>query len=140
MLRKAYDPLASSSSTFHGSTWSGTRSYRFAHPEAFGDVAAEDARRYGRVLDRYASLVEPVVGEIERDLGPATCCVVVSGLRHGAGAAVAAAGGHADRHQRRGGTHAGAPDGVLLVVGDGIRPGAVAGARRSSTSPRRSST
>ena len=99
--------------------------YRFAHPEAFGNVAAEDARRYGRVLGRYASLVERWVGQIERDLGPWDVLVVVSG--HGlaptplwrrlvgtlTGTSVGAA------------SHGGAPDGVLLVVGPGIRPGAV---------------
>jgi len=89
------------------------------------DVAAEDARRYGRVLRRYASLVERWVGEIERDLGPWDVLVVLSG--HGlaptplwrrlvgtlTGTRVGAA------------SHGEAPDGVLVVVGQGIRPGAI---------------
>ena len=124
VLHKAYAPSLLVIS-FHGYDVAGHAFYRYAHPEAFGDVAAEDARRYGRVLGRYASLVERWVGEIERDLGPWDVLVVLSG--HGleptplwrrlvgtlTGTSVGAA------------SHAGAPDGVLIVVGQGIRPGAV---------------
>ena len=46
--------------------------------------------------------------------------------RAGADAALAPARRHPDRHPRSGAaSHGGAPDGVLLVVGEGIRPGAV---------------
>ena len=124
VLHKAYAPSLLVVS-FHGYDVAGHAFYRYAHPEAFGNVAAEDARRYGRVLGRYASLVERWVGQIERDLGPWDVLVVVSG--HGlaptplwrrlvgtlTGTSVGAA------------SHGGAPDGVLLVVGPGIRPGAV---------------
>ena len=110
--------------SFHGYDTAGHLFYRYAHPEAFGDVDADEARRYGRVLGRYASLVERWVGEIERDLGPRDVLVVLSG--HGlaptplwrrlvgvlTGTAVGAA------------SHGGAPDGVLLMAGEGIRPGA----------------
>jgi len=98
--------------------------YREAHPEAYGDVRPEDARRYGRVLERYASLVGGFVGEWQRELGPSDVLVVVSS--HGleptplwrrllgvlSGTDVAPA------------SHANAPPGLLLVVGDPIRPGA----------------
>ena len=110
--------------SFHGYDTAGHLFYRYAHPEAFGDVDADEARRYGRVLGRYASLVERWVGEIERDLGPRDVLVVLSG--HGlaptplwrrlvgvlTGTAVGAA------------SHGGAPDGVLLMAGEGVRPGA----------------
>jgi len=123
VLRQAYSPSLLVVS-FHGYDAAGHVFYRYAHPEAFGNVSADEARRYGRVPGRYASLVERWVGEIEKDLGPGDVLVVVSG--HGlaptplwrrlvgvlTGTAVGAA------------THAGAPDGVLLVVGEGIRPGA----------------
>ena len=72
VLRTAYAPSFFVLS-FHGLDVVGHAFHRYAHPEAFGDVAAEDARRYGRVLDRYASLVERWVGELEQDLGPGTC-------------------------------------------------------------------
>jgi hypothetical protein len=124
VLHKVYAPSLLVVS-FHGYDMVGHAFYRYAHPEAFGNVAAEDARRYGRVLGRYASLVERWVGQIERDLGPWDVLVVVSG--HGlaptplwrrlvgtlTGTSVGAA------------SHGGAPDGVLLAVGPGIRPGAV---------------
>ena len=122
VLRRAYTPSLFVVS-FHGYDLAGHTFYRYAHPEAFGNVGADEARRYGRVLDRYASLVERWVGDIEREAGPGDLLVVVSA--HGlapvplwrrlagtlVGTAVAAA------------THAGAPDGVLIVAGEGIRPG-----------------
>ena len=121
VLRRAYTPSLLVMS-LHGYDLAGHTFYRQAHPEAFGNVGTEEARRYGRVLDRYASLVERWVGEIERELGPGDVLVVLSA--HGlapvplwrrlvgalTGTAVAAA------------THAGAPDGVLIVAGEGIRP------------------
>jgi len=124
VLSKAYAPSLLVLS-FHGYDRAAHSFYRYAHPEAFGDVAAEDVRRYGRILGRYASLVEKWVGEVERDLGPWDVVVVLSG--HGlaptplwrrllgtlTGTNVGAA------------SHGGAPAGVLLVAGPGIRPGAV---------------
>jgi predicted AlkP superfamily phosphohydrolase/phosphomutase len=124
VLRRAYSPSLLVIST-HGYDLAGHVFYRYAHPEAFGDVGSEEARRYGRVLGRYAALVERWVGEIERDLGPEDVLVVLSGyglaptplwrrlLGTLTGTTVSAA------------SHAGAPDGVLLVAGAGIRPGAV---------------
>jgi len=123
VLRQAYTPALLVVS-FQGYDAAGHVFYRYAHPEAFGDVNADEARRYGRVLGRYASLVERWVGDIEQDLGPGDILVVLSG--HGlaptplwrrlvgvlTGTAVGAA------------SHGGAPDGVLLVAGEGIRPGA----------------
>ena len=122
VLRRAYAPSLFVVS-FHGYDRAGHTFYRHAHPEAFGNVGADEARRYGRVLDRYASLVERWAGDIEREAGPGDLLVVLSA--HGlapvplwrrlvgalTGTAVAAA------------THAGAPDGVLIVAGEGIRPG-----------------
>jgi predicted AlkP superfamily phosphohydrolase/phosphomutase len=123
VLRQAYAPSLLVVS-FQGYDAAGHLFYQYAHPEAFGNVSADEARRYGRVLSRYASLVERWVGEIERGLGPEDVLVVLSG--HGlaptplwrrlvgvlTGTAVGAA------------SHGGAPDGVLLVAGGGIRPGA----------------
>jgi hypothetical protein len=110
--------------SFHGYDTAGHLFYRYAHPEAFGNVGADEARRYGRVLGRYAALVERWVGEIEQDLGPGDVLVVLSGYGLAptplwrrlvgvlTGTAVSAA------------SHGEAPDGVLLMAGEGIRPGA----------------
>ncbi|HXK08334.1 MAG TPA: alkaline phosphatase family protein [Vicinamibacteria bacterium] len=122
VLAQAYAPSLLVVS-FQGYDTAGHSFYRYAHPEAYGDVAADQARRYGRVLDRYASLLERWVSDLERGLLPGDVLVVVSG--HGlvptplwrrllgalTGTAVDAA------------SHSSAPDGVLLIVGQGIRPG-----------------
>jgi hypothetical protein len=125
VLRQAYRPSLLVVS-FHGYEAAGHVFYRYAHPEAFGNVSADEARRYGRVPARYASLVERWVGEIEKDLAPGDILVVVSGYglaptplwRRLLGALTGTSVGTA--------THAGAPDGLLLVAGEGIRPGAAA--------------
>jgi hypothetical protein len=124
VLRAAYAPVFFAIS-FQGYDVAGHAFYRYAHPEAFGDVPVDDARRYGRVLDRYASLLGQWVGELSPEPRSGEVLVVLSG--HGlepsplwrrllgafAGTKVASA------------THANAPDGFFLAVGDGIRPGAV---------------
>lgn len=124
VLLAAYRP-AFAVIDFHGYDVAGHAFYREAHPEAFGNVAAQDARRYGRVLERYADFLGRYVGELARRLEPADVLLVVSS--HGleptplwrrvvgalSGTGVAAA------------SHAAAPPGLLLAYGAGIRPGAV---------------
>jgi hypothetical protein len=109
--------------SFDGYDGAGHSFYREAHPEAFGDVRPEDARRYGHVLERYASLVSGFVADWQKELGPSDLLVVVS--THGlepaplwrrlfgslSGTGVPAA------------SHASAPPGLILLVGEGIRPG-----------------
>jgi hypothetical protein len=122
VLGQAYSPSLLVVS-FHGYDAAGHVFYRYAHPEAFGNVNAEDARRYGRVMDRYASLVERWVSDLEHGLGPGDVLVVVSA--HGLqptplwqrllGVLSGTTVGDA--------SHGGAPDGVFLAAGDGIRPG-----------------
>jgi len=124
VLRSAYAPPLFVIA-FHGYDTAGHAFYRYAHPEAFGDVTPEEARRYGRVLVRYASFLGRWVSDLEQGLGAGEVLVVLSG--HGlqptplwrrlvgvlTGTSVADA------------SHGGAPDGFFLAVGDGIRPGAV---------------
>ena len=121
---------------FHGYDAVGHAFYRDAHPEAFGDVRPEDVRRYGRVLERYASLLGRFVSELEKELEPSDVLLVVSA--HGleptplwrrllgalSGTDVTAA------------SHAAAPPGLLLAFGEGIRPGAtLAGASVLDVAP-----
>jgi predicted AlkP superfamily phosphohydrolase/phosphomutase len=124
VLRAAYDPPFFAT-YYHGLDVVGHAFTRFAHPDLFGNVGVEEARRYGGVCDAYAELLSRWVNEEAQALGPGELLIVVSG--HGmqpvspwrrvsgwlAGGAAAS------------GTHAGAPDGVLLAMGDGIRAGAV---------------
>lgn len=121
VLRGAYDPPFFAIS-FQGYDVAGHGFYRFAHPELFGNVSSEDERRYGRVLDRYASLLGQWVGEQAEGLRPGEVLVVLSG--HGLepaplgrrllGALTGASGSPA--------SHAAGPEGFFLAVGDGIRP------------------
>jgi hypothetical protein len=113
--------------SFNGYDSVGHSFYREAHPEAFGDVRPQDARRYGHVLERYASLLGGFVGDWQKELVASDVLLVVS--THGleptplwrrllgtlSGTQVAAA------------SHASAPPGLLLAVGEGIRPGALLG-------------
>jgi predicted AlkP superfamily phosphohydrolase/phosphomutase len=123
VLRRAYAPSLLVVS-FQGYEAASHAFYRYAHPDAFGNVSAADARRYGRVPARYASLVERWVGEVEKDLGPGDLLVVVSGYglqptplwRRLLGAFTGARVDSA--------SHVDAPDGVLFVAGEGILPGA----------------
>jgi len=123
VLRAAYDPPFFALS-FHGYDVAGHGFYRYAHPEVFGDVTPEETRRYGRLLDRYASLLGQWTSELAPGGRPGEILVVLSG--HGlepsplwrrllgalAGTRVATA------------SHAAGPEGFFLAVGDGIRPGA----------------
>ena len=102
VLRTAYDPPFFATYVY-GLDVVGHAFLRFAQPDRFGDVPPEEVRRYGRVLDRYLSLVGQRLFEAERALGPGDILVVVSGLRHGARAPVAAPllRPGAERHPRR---------------------------------------
>jgi hypothetical protein len=109
---------------FHGYDKAAHQFYRYAHPEAFGDVSTEDARRYGHVLSGYTALIGRWVHGLEKMLQPGDVLVVISG--HGlaptplwrrllgalSGAEVGAA------------SHADAPAGVLVAVGGPVRAGA----------------
>jgi hypothetical protein len=122
VLRQAYDPSLLIVA-FHGYDTAGHAFYRYAHPEAFGNVDAGDARRYGGVLGGYATLASRWAAEVEKGLRPGDLIVVLSG--HGlaptplwqrllgvlTGTDTPTAG------------HGGAPPGVLLIAGEGIRPG-----------------
>lgn len=123
MLRAAYDPPFFATS-FFGLDPVGHAFLRYAQPDRFGDVSATDVRRYGKVLDRYLAYLSQSVGELAQGLRPGEILVVVSGY-----------GMHAVPLWRRmlsallgeeapSGMHDDAPDGLILVAGDGIRPGA----------------
>lgn len=124
VLRAAYDPPFFAN-YFMGLDVVGHSFTRFAEPDRFGDVSPEDARRYGQVRDRYAALLGSWVGEAANGLRPGEVLLVVSGY-----------GMQPLPLWRRmmeslfgnpllSGTHLGAPDGFILAVGDGIKPGVV---------------
>jgi predicted AlkP superfamily phosphohydrolase/phosphomutase len=124
VLRAAYDPPFFA--TYYGGLdVVGHTFLRYGQPGRFGDVGVEEARRYGGVCDAYAEQLSQWVGEAAQALGPGEVLIVVSA--HGMEPVplwrrlLAWATGAPSPS----GTHAGAPDGVVLAVGDGIRAGAV---------------
>lgn len=118
VLRSAYDPPFFAT-YLYGLDVVGHAFLRFAEPARFGDVGADEVRRYGRVLDRYLSLVGQRLFEAERSLGPDDVLVVVSAY----GMEPVPLWRRLLSGRERSGTHAGAPDGLILAVGGGIRAG-----------------
>jgi predicted AlkP superfamily phosphohydrolase/phosphomutase len=120
VLRSAYDPSFFATYVY-GLDVVGHAFLRFAEPDRFGDVRPEEVRRYGRVLDRYLSLVGQWIFEAEKGLGPDDVLVVVSayGLRP------VPLWRRLFSPRERSGTHADAPEGLILAVGGGIRPGSI---------------
>ncbi|HUG53705.1 MAG TPA: alkaline phosphatase family protein [Vicinamibacteria bacterium] len=123
VLRGVYDPPFFTT-YFRGLDVVGHTFMRYARPEAFGNVRSEERRRYGSVVDAYATFLDRAVGELARSQRPGELLLVVSAygmepLPHWRRAWEALTG---DRWLS--GTHADAQDGVLLAMGDGIRPGA----------------
>jgi type I phosphodiesterase/nucleotide pyrophosphatase len=123
VLRAAYDPPFFATYVY-GVDVAGHTFLPFARPSLFGNVDPESARRYGRVMERYAARLGDWVAEIAERGRPSDIVFVVSGY----GMEPATLG---DRlvallsgRGSIGGTHERAPDGYLIAVGDGIRPGA----------------
>jgi hypothetical protein len=94
-------------------------------PDRFGDVSPADARRYGRVLDRYTALAGQWIGEAMQALRPGEILLVVSGYGTEPVPLWRRLMASLTGDQETSGTHASAPDGFLMAAGDGIRPGAV---------------
>jgi predicted AlkP superfamily phosphohydrolase/phosphomutase len=123
VLRAAYDPPFFAT-YFYGLDVVGHTFTRYAQPDLFGDVRPEERRRYGAVVPRYEAYLSRSVGELMQGLRPGEVLLVVSGygmrpLPPWRRAWEAALG-----EPWQSGTHAGAPDGLLLALGDGIRAGA----------------
>jgi predicted AlkP superfamily phosphohydrolase/phosphomutase len=123
VLRSAYAPPFFASYVY-GTDVVGHAFTRFAYPDRFGDVPEAEARRYGDVVSRYTELVGSWIAERAATLGPGEILLVVSGygmepLPLWRRVAAILTGAPAVS-----GTHAGAPDGFLIAVGDGVRPGA----------------
>jgi predicted AlkP superfamily phosphohydrolase/phosphomutase len=126
MLRKTYDPPFFAT-YFYGLDVVGHAFLRYAEPDRFGDVAPGEVRRYGRVVERYAEQISSWIGELAAEAqapGSGRVLLVVSGYGMEPVPLWRRALGSLARDAWASGTHAGAPDGVLMAVGDGIRQGA----------------
>jgi predicted AlkP superfamily phosphohydrolase/phosphomutase len=122
VLRAAYDPPFFAT-RFYGLDVVGHAFMRFARPDSFGDVSPAEIRRYGHVLDRYLGLLSEWVGEAERSLRPGEILLVVSGYGMEPAPLWRRGLSWLEGAPASGGTHEGAPDGLLMAVGDGIRAG-----------------
>jgi hypothetical protein len=96
--------------------------FRYANPEAFGDVSEEERRQFGRVLDDYYAYVDALVGDALSSLGDDDLLLVVSGfgmepLTFGKRLLERVVG-----DPRFTGTHERAPDGFLLAYGASVAP------------------
>ncbi len=127
LLRSAYDPPFFALSLY-GYDVLGHSFRRYAHPEEFGNVPADELRRWGQLQARYTAHVDGLVGRLAAELRPDEVLLVVSGygLRPVApwrrGLAFVTGGSIPD------GLHDDAPDGFVLAVGDGVRPRAAVSA------------
>lgn len=96
--------------------------FRYANPDAFGDVSDEERRQFGRVLDDYYAYVDSLVGDAMSSLGDDDLLLVVSGfgmepLTVGKRLLERVVG-----DPRFTGTHERAPDGFLLAYGAAVAP------------------
>lgn len=103
------------------------RFLRYARPEEFGDVTPREVDLFGEVLDRYYSRVDALIARAIEAAGAADYIVVTSS--HGMEPVplrrrlLALAIGS----ERRSGTHADGPDGLIFVRGPGVRRGPLTG-------------
>ena len=123
LLRSAYDPPFFAT-YFYGLDVVGHAFLPYARPSMFGNVDAPSARRYGRVVERYATLIGEWTADLVERRRPSDVVILVSG--YGMEPAtlsdrlVALLSGRGSI----GGTHERAPDGYFVAVGEGIKPGA----------------
>jgi predicted AlkP superfamily phosphohydrolase/phosphomutase len=96
---------------------------RYSQPASFGDVSADEQRRFGRVLDDYYGYVDGVVGDALARLGPDDLLVVVSGFGMEAQTPGKRLLERVVGDPRFSGTHERGPDGFLLVYGAAVAPG-----------------
>jgi predicted AlkP superfamily phosphohydrolase/phosphomutase len=123
VLRAAYDPPFFAT-YFYGLDVVGHAFLPYARPSLFGNVDPQAARRYGRVVERYAALLGEWSADLVERRRPSDIVIFVSGY----GMEPATLGdrlvGLLSGRGSIGGTHERAPDGYFIAIGEGIRPGA----------------
>jgi hypothetical protein len=108
---------------------------RYAQPREFGDVSAEERRRYGSLLEGAYARVDAMIGRAMSSLGPDDLLVVVSGfgmepLDIGKRVLERVLGNGA-----LSGSHEDAPDGFLMAWGREVEPGRKQRASVSDVTP-----
>jgi hypothetical protein len=123
VLRSAYDPPFFAT-YFYGLDAVGHVFLPYARPGLFGNVDSESARRYGRVIARYVTLMGEWVMDAVEHRQPSDIVIFVSGFGMEPATPLDRLSALATGRGSVGGVHDRAPDGYLIAVGDGIRPGA----------------
>jgi predicted AlkP superfamily phosphohydrolase/phosphomutase len=124
VLRAAYDPPFFAT-YYYGLDVVGHAFMRFAQPDSFGDVPAQDVRRYGQVIDRYADMLAQWVADAAQSLRSEEILIVVSGYGMRPAPFWRRPFSGLTGDPTASGSHAGAPEGFLMAVGDGVKAGAV---------------
>jgi predicted AlkP superfamily phosphohydrolase/phosphomutase len=109
---------------FYGLDVVGHTFTRFANPKRFGDVSPLEERRYGRVVERYLALLDEWIGAAARSLEPSDILVVASGYGMEPVPLWRRLLSGLEGEAPLSASHEGAPDGFLLIAGEGVRPGA----------------
>lgn len=96
---------------------------RYASPEEFGDVTAEERELFGRVLDDYYGVLDAAVGRVYATLGPDDLLVVVSSHGIEPLTPVKRILERLVGEDQLSGTHERAPDGFVMAAGPSVQPG-----------------
>lgn len=88
--------------------------WKWREPRYFPDVSADEARKFGDVIDRYYEFTDALLGGVLRQVDPDTTVFVISDHGHGP----------AFNTEGLSGNHSNAPDGIFIAHGPNIRPGA----------------
>jgi predicted AlkP superfamily phosphohydrolase/phosphomutase len=96
---------------------------RYADPRAFGDVSEEERKGFGRVLEASYGLIDGVIGRALDSLEPGGLLLVVSGYGMKPLPLPKRLFERLIGEPELSGTHESAPDGFLLVYGDGVARG-----------------
>jgi predicted AlkP superfamily phosphohydrolase/phosphomutase len=123
VLRAAYDPPFFAT-YFYGLDVVGHAFLPYARPGVFGNVDSDAARRYGRVIPRYVTLLGEWVMEAVEHRQPSDVVIFVSGFGMEPATPLDRLVALVTGRGPVGGVHDRAPDGYFIAVGDGIRPGA----------------
>jgi hypothetical protein len=97
---------------------------RYAQPERFGDVSPDEISRYGRVLERYLAFVIQAVSNFASARRPREVLLVVSGCGMEPVPLMQRLRTRFLGGNTASGTHVDAPEGFVLAIGEGVRPGA----------------
>ena len=101
----------------------GHRFLRFAMPGEFGDVSAEERRRFGALLETAYARVDAIVGRALTSLEPDDLLLIVSGFGMEPLGIAKRTLDRALGGEDLSGSHEDAPDGFVLAWGRSVQPG-----------------